>query len=144
MHLFKVFSIFLFAVTALGCSDKPNATRITPVSENACNVSCGFDHEKNKACFEKPVVTNYATGDLLPELISTIGPILEEQPPGACFCGFAILNESGKFVSVTISEISDASMGDDIREIVLNGSAVPIPPEAECIVGVEFPLSFNN
>jgi len=40
--------VTMLAVMALlaGCSDNTNSSGLTPVSENDCTVSCGFDHDK--------------------------------------------------------------------------------------------------
>lgn len=132
------------AAVVSGCSDRSNDMRITPVSENACNVSCGYDHESHKACLEIPVVTDYTMRQLLPALFPSVGPIIEEQPPGACFCSLAVLDDTGMFVSVTITDTSDERMGGEIRDIILENNAIPIPSGAECVVGMELPLSFNN
>jgi len=136
--------ILLFATTALACSDQSDSSRITPASENTCNVSCGFDHEKTKACLEIPVVTNYAMSHLMQGLFPAVGPILAEQSLDACFCGVAVLDDSGKIASVTVADTTNVSMGNAICRAILDSDAVPIPSGAECIVGIEFPLSFNN
>ena len=144
MDSFRYLVILLTAAVALGCSDRSNDTRITPVSENSCNVSCGYDHEKYQACFEIPVVTKYTMRQVMPALFPAVGPIIKEQPPGACYCSLAVLNDTGKFVSVTITDTTNDSMGDEIRNVILESDAIPIPPGAECVVGIELPLSFNN
>ena len=132
------------SIVVLGCSGKHSETRITAVSDNACNVSCGFNHESYKACFEIPVVTDYTMGQLLPTLFRSVGPILEEHPPGACFCSLAVLDDSGSIVNVTITDTSDEYMGDMIRDAILENDPVSVPSGAECVVGIEMPLSFNN
>lgn len=144
MDSLKLCFILLMAMIVLGCSDRSNDMRITPVSENACNVSCGYDHESYKACLEIPVVTDYTMRQLLPALFPVVTPIVKEQPPGACFCSLAVLDDSGKFVSVTITDTSDERMGNELREAILDNEAIPIPSGAECVVGMGMPLSFNN
>ena len=132
------------AIFVLGCSDQSDDVQITPVSENACNVSCGYDHESYKACLEIPVVTDYTMRQLLPTLFPNVSPIIGEEPPGACFCSLAVLDDSGKFVRVTITDTSDEELGEEIRAAILGNDAIPIPSGAECVVGMEMPLSFNN
>jgi hypothetical protein len=144
MDSFRFLFILLTAAVALGCSDRSNDTRITPVSDNSCNVSCAYDHEKYRACLEVPVVTDYTMRQLLPALFPAVGPIVKEQPPGACFCSHATLDDTGKFVSVTITDTTSDNMGDAIRNVILESDAVPIPSGAECVVGIELPLSFNS
>lgn len=136
--------VLMIAVVALGCSDRSKEAPITPVSDNSCNVSCGYDHERYQACLEVPVVTNYTMRQLLPALFPNVGPVIKEQSPGACFCSFAVVDDRGKFVSVTVTRTTDDSMGEEIRNVILESDAVPIPPGAECVIGIELPLSFNN
>lgn len=144
MDSFRSLVFLLIAAVALGCSDRSNDMRITPASENACNVSCGYDHERYKACFDVPVVTDYTMRQVLPALFPDVGPIIKKQPPGACVCSLAVMDNTGKFVSVELIDTTDTSMGDEIRDVVLESDAIPIPPGAECGVGIELPLSFHN
>lgn len=144
MYSLRLSSVLLLVGTVWGCTDQIDTMRLTPASENDCNVSCGFDHEKNKTCLEDPAVLDYAVNGVFPGLIARVRPILERQPTGACFCGIAILDEFGKFTTVTVADATSVSMGNEIRSVVLEASATPIPSSAECIVGIEFPLSFNR
>lgn len=143
MEIPKLSFIILTTVVVLGCSSHNSNARFTPASENACNVSCGYDAESYQACFEIPAVSDYAKKLLQSELYPTVVAIFEEEPPGACICGLAVLDDSGKFVSVTIADISNASIGDEVRAAIFRHDAIPIPLGAECIVGIELPISFG-
>lgn len=144
MNTIRLTLVFLFVAATTACSDRPQSSDITPVSENACNVSCGFDHTKNRACLEDPLVMDYAINSLLRPLLTDIRPILEQNPQGACFCDNAILDESGKFTSVVVAQSTSESMSSAVRNAILESDVVPVPLGVECIVGIDFPLSFNN
>lgn len=131
-------------LTLQACSDEHATSVVTPASENACNVSCAIDHSKNADCFGNPSVTDYSVNKLLPSLFSTIAPIIAAMPPGACYCGVAVLDMDGKFETVTTIISTDEAMESAIRSAVLDSDAVPLPLGAECLVGRDFPLSFNN
>lgn len=144
MDTFRFLFILLAAAVASGCSDHSGDSRITSASENSCNVSCGFQYKNNQACLETPVVIDYTTRQLLPALLSALGPILKELPQENCFCSLAVLDDTGKIFSVEIINTTNDSMSDEVRSIILESDAVPIPSGAECLVGIDVPLSFNN
>lgn len=144
MNSTQLYLVSLTTAVALGCSSCTNNTRITPASENACNVSCGYDYENFRACAARPVVAEYAVKLLQSELYPAVEAILAKEPPGACTCSLAILDESGKFVSATITDTSNAVIGEEIRAAILRLDAIPIPSGAECLVELELPLSFGD
>lgn len=87
---------------------------------------------------------DYGMKQLLPSWHTNVHPILEEQPPGACFCGIHTLDEDGRIASIRIIDASNEDLGNAIYRAILESDPVPIPAGAECIVGVEVAISVNN
>ena len=139
--------LILFGCVSLlesGCAGPDNQYIFSPASANECNASCESDHTKDQACFENPAVLDYAMNKLIIPKMSELKPFLAREPIGACFCGTGVLSADGSFVSINIRKTTSVEMSDAIVETLLKSDPIPVPPSARCVVGKEFPLSFNN
>lgn len=115
-----------------------------PASESPCNVSCGFDHSNPSECFQNRVVVQYWHRSLMGSVYPELDSLFADAPPDLCFCANVQVSQEGRIATVDVVRAYPEELGEKTRQVLLESRGAPIPPEAECIVGENLPISFGH
>jgi len=131
-------------LVSLSCDDRDQERGYYTADNDACNTTCGFDHDKAKSCFESASVQIY-TKDVLLEVILEGSRLIKEN--NVCVCASAGLESNGTFSRVTIEKSNNTNASKALTSYLESVSFVPVPSDAQCLLEKPIqplPLSFRS
>lgn len=113
-------------------------------TQSQCNMSCGFDVEALKECYEQPAVIEYTISGF-DAFDKASDMALKNVEFGSCICLTAEIDKNGMYSNLSYLNDSQGFNGGLFIKIINLGNVAPIPENASCILEEKnktIPMSF--